>query len=416
MGFIRDNGMNTLELDLVATVALATLLLLLGKVLRKKVNILDKFCVPTPVIGGLLFAIIMLFLKNGQIIEVSMDTTLQTPFMLAFFATVGLGTNLSLVKTGGKLLLVYWGLAGFIFVFQNFIGIFVAKITNINPLIGMMCGAISMQGGHGGAASFGATIESLGVEGALTIGAAAATFGVILGGLVGGPVSRYLIKKYKLKPVQDLGECDEKSSSGYEVALAKEYNAITSNIIINHISIIAICITVGSLISTVITNSTSVVVPTYVGSMFIGVVLRTLGGKLKLIKVDTYCVDLIGDVCLCLFLTMALMTIKLWELSGLAGPMIIIISLQVVVLIIYAIFVVFRLMGKDFDSAVMVAGLLGHGLGATPNALANMNSITSKFGDSAKALLIVPLVGSFLADLIGIPINIGLINILNFFA
>lgn len=410
MGFIRDNGMNILELDLVATVALATLLLLLGQMFKKKISILDKFCVPAPVIGGLLFSIIMLFLKNGQIIEISMDTTLQVPFMLAFFATVGLGTNLSLVKTGGKLLLVYWGLTGFIFVFQNFIGISVAKLANINPLIGMMCGAISMQGGHGGAASFGATIEGLGVEGALTIGAAAATFGVILGGLVGGPVSRYLINKYKLKPVEELNEYHDQDSPAYEVVLTGEDSIITSNILICHISAIAICVTVGSLISNLITKATGVVVPTYVGAMFIGLVLRTLSEKFKIMKVDTYCVEVIGDVCLCIFLTMALMTIKLWELAGLAGPMIIIISLQVIVLVLYAVFVVFRLMGKDFDAAVMVAGLLGHGLGATPNALANINSITSKFGNSAKALLIVPLVGSFLADLIGIPINIILIN------
>jgi ESS family glutamate:Na+ symporter len=410
MGFIKNNGINVLELDLVATVALATLLLLLGQTLRKKISILDKFCVPTPVIGGLLFSIMMLLLKNGQIIEVSMDTTLQVPFMLAFFATVGLGTNLSLIKTGGKLLLVYWGLCGFIFVFQNLIGIGVANLTNINPLIGMMCGAISMQGGHGGAASFGATIESLGVQGALTIGAAAATFGVILGGLVGGPVSRYLINKYKLKPVEQSNEYYDEDSPAYEVVLTGEYNVISSNMIICHISAIAICVTVGSMISNWFTSTTGVVVPTYVGAMFIGLVLRSASEKFKFMKIDSYCLDTIGDVCLCIFLTMALMTIKLWELAGLAGPMLIIISIQVLVLVIYAVFVVFRLMGKDFDAAVMVAGLLGHGLGATPNALANMNAVTSKYGNSAKALLIVPLVGSFLADLIGIPINIILIN------
>lgn len=410
MGFVKNNGINMLELDLVATVALATLLLLLGKTLRNKISILDKFCVPTPVIGGLLFSIMMLLLKNGKIIEISMDTTLQVPFMLAFFATVGLGTNLSLIRTGGKLLLVYWGLCGFIFVIQNFIGIGVASLVNIDPLIGMMCGAISMQGGHAGAASFGATIESLGVQGALTIGAAAATFGVILGGLVGGPVSRYLINKYKLKPVEESNEYYDEDSPGYEVVLTGEYDAISSTMLICHISAIAICVTVGSMISNWITKTTIVVVPTYVGVMFIGVVLRSAGEKFKFMKVDSYCLDTIGDVCLCIFLTMALMTIKLWELSGLAGPMLIIIFIQVLVLVIYAVFIVFRLMGKDFDAAVMVAGLLGHGLGATPNALANMNSVTSKYGNSAKALLIVPLVGSFLADLIGIPINIILIN------
>lgn len=411
MGFVRGNGISILELDLVATVALAALLLLLGQCLRKKISILDKFCVPAPVIGGLLFSIAMLFLKNSQIIEISMDTILQTPFMLAFFATVGLSTNLSLVRTGGKSLIVYWILCGFIFLFQNFIGIGVANLTDINPLLGMMCGAISMQGGHGGAASFGATIEGLGIEGALTIGAAAATFGVILGGLIGGPISRYLINKYNLKSVENKEDYNEDNSSGFEIALADDSSVITSNMLICHISAITICVTVGSLIGKIFSDKTGVIVPSYVGAMFIGVVLRNFSDKFKIMKIDSYCIDTIGDVCLGIFLTMALMTIKLWELVGLAGPMIIIISIQVIVLVLYAVFVVFRFMGKDFDAAIMVAGLLGHGLGATPNALANMNSVTSKFGHSAKALLIVPLVGSFLADLIGIPVNTFLINI-----
>ncbi|RDY29057.1 sodium/glutamate symporter [Romboutsia weinsteinii] len=412
----------TLNLDLIATVALAVLLLLLGNYLRKKSKLLDKFCIPGPVIGGLLFAIIMLLLKTSNILELSMDTTLQTPFMIAFFTTIGLGASFGLIKKGGKLLIVYWLLCGLLCLAQSTIGILGAKFTNINELMGLMCGSISMEGGHAGVASFGSTIESLGVDGALIIGMAAATFGVLCGGLVGGPVSRYLIEKYNLKPNEEYNQERKNSNFPNEIsctatATVEEITGITfsenfnSNTMMIQIGVIATCMTIGSVVGNWFTNTTGIALPGYVGAMFIAVIFRNLNDKFKFVELDMYSIDIISDVCLGIFLTMALMTIKLWELSGLAGPLILIVIAQVVFIVLYCVFIAFRILGKDFDAAILVAGMLGHGLGATPNALANINSVTSKYGKSEKAMLIVPLVGSFLVELIGIPTAVTFINL-----
>ena len=397
----------TVNLDMIATLALATLLLLLGNYLRKKISFLDKFCIPGPVIGGLLFAIIIFISKTVNLFNLEMDTTLQSPFMIAFFTTIGLGASFSLIKKGGKLLIIYWILCGGLAIFQNVIGVIGAKLTNINPLIGIMCGAVSMEGGHANAASFGATIEGLGVNGAVTIGMAAATFGVIFGGIIGGPVSRYLIDKYNLKP--SVEEYD-KNISVEETAGIKLSDSFNSSTMITQIAVIASCMTIGNLFGSWFSNATGVVLPGYVGAMFVAVLFRNLNDKINIVKIDLYSVDIISNVCLGIFLTMALMSIKLWELAGLAGPMIVIVLAQVIFIALYGIFIGFRLLGKDFDAAVMVSGMLGHGLGATPNALANINSVTSKYGNSTKAFLIVPLVGAFLVDLVGIPTIVAFIN------
>ena len=407
MGFEIVDGIKTINLDMITTLALASLLLLFGNFLKNKVKVLEKFCIPGPVIGGLLFAIIIFGLKISNILTVSMDTTLQSPFMIAFFTTIGLCASFTLLKKGGKLLIVYWILCGVLSIAQNLIGVIGAKITNINPLIGIICGAVSMEGGHGAAASFGATVESLGVNGAVTIGMAAATFGLMCGGLIGGPISRYLIDKYNLKPSEN--NCNTNVSID-EVAGIKLSNSFTPNTMIVQIAVITSCMTIGSVVGTWFSNTTGVVLPGYVGAMFVAVIFRNLNDKFKIVDLDLYSIDIISNVCLGIFLTMALMTIKLWELSGLAGPMIIIVAAQVIFISFYGAFVAFRLLGKDFDAAIMVSGMLGHGLGATPNALANINSVTSKYGNSTKAFLIVPLVGAFLIDLVAIPTIVTFIN------
>lgn len=416
MSFEVVDGIMTVNLDMIATVALASLLLLLGNFIKKKIKVLEKFCIPGPVVGGLLVAITVLVLKSSNILDISMDTTLQSPFMIAFFTTVGLGASFALVKKGGKLLIIYWLLCGVLSISQNIIGILGAKLTGINPLIGIMCGAVSMEGGHGAAASFGETVESLGVNGALTIGMAAATFGVVCGGLIGGPIARYLIDKNNLTPTEDtsLQDNDSNSVGGSisieEVAGIKISESFNSNTMIIQVAVISSCITIGSVVSTWFTSMTDIVLPGYVGAMFIAVIFRNINDKLKLVNLDLYSIDIISNICLGIFLTMALMTMKLWELADLAGPMLIILAAQVIFIALFAVFVVFKLLGKDFDAAIMVAGLLGHGLGATPNALANINAVTSKYGNSIKAMLIVPLVGAFLIDLIALPTIVTFIN------
>lgn len=403
------DGILTLNVDMIATLAIAILLLLLGYTIRKKVSFFEKFCIPAPVIGGLMFAVLALVLKQGDIITFKMDTTFQSPFMIAFFTTVGLGASFGLVKKGGVPLIVYWLLCGFLAVTQNVIGVVFAKITGIHPLLGIMAGAVSMEGGHGAAAAFGPTVEALGVEGATTVAVAAATFGLISGGLIGGPISKYLIDKHQLKP--DMSDL-ETIETFEQIAGTAETAKITSHSMMIHMAVITVCMTIGAMASGWFAKVTGLVLPGYVGAMFVAVLFRNINDKLHLVHFDHYTIDLVGNVSLGIFLSMALMTLKLWELFGLAVPMFVILAAQVVFMIVFCIFICFRLLGKSFDAAIMCAGMAGHGLGATPNAIANMGAVTEKYGPSPRAFMIVPLVGAFLIDLLALPNIVWFINLL----
>ncbi|MBW9146892.1 sodium/glutamate symporter [Clostridium sp. CM028] len=397
----------TLKVDMVATLATAILLLLLGYWLIKKVAFFRKFCIPAPVIGGLLFSILALVLKQSGLITISMDTTFQSPFMIAFFTTIGLGASFKLLKKGGKCLIIYWLLCGVLAISQNVIGIVFAKITGIHPMFGIMAGSVSMEGGHGAAAAFGKTAEAMGIAGSTTVAIAAATFGLISGGLIGGPIAKHLIDKHKLKP----STSDNYDVKSFENVVSDTGNTkITTNMVMAHMAIITVCMTIGSIASGWFSTATGLSLPGYVGAMFVSVAFRNINDKIHIAKLDYYTIDLMGNVSLGIFLSMALMTLKLWELVGLAGPLLIIVTAQVIFMILYTVFVVFKFLGKDFDAAVMAAGMAGHGLGATPNAIANMGAVTEKYGPSPKAFLIVPLVGAFLIDLIGIPTIVFFMN------
>lgn len=400
-------GLLTINADMVATLAISVLLLLFGYFLRKKVYLFEKFCIPAPVLGGLLFSILALILKQANIVGIKMDTTLQNPLMIAFFTTVGLGGSFKLLKKGGVVLTIYWLLTGVLSISQNILGVTFAKLTGIHPLLGIMGGAATMVGGHGGAASFGQTIESLGVNGAITVGMAAATFGLISGSLIGGPIAKYLIEKNNLKP----SVSNKYNVETLEEAIgASENTKITTKMVMIHIAVIAVCMTIGSVISGWFSSSTGVVLPGYVGAMFVAVILRNLNDKLNFLKINYFTIDMLSDISLGIFLSMALMTLKLWELTDLAIPLLVILAVQVIFMFLFVAFIAFRLLGKDFDAAVMCSGLAGHGLGATPNALANMGAVTEKYGPSPKAFLVVPLVGAFLADIIHIPNVVWFIN------
>ncbi|GAA0718210.1 sodium/glutamate symporter [Clostridium malenominatum] len=398
-------GVLTLKVNMISTLTLALLLLFLGSFLRKKVAFFERFCIPAPVIGGLSFSILALILKQSNIITISMDTTFQSPFMIVFFTTVGLGGSFALVKKGGKLLLIYWALCSFLAVAQNAIGVAVAKVVGLHPMLGVMMGAVSMEGGHGAAAAFGPTAEALGVTGATTVAVAAATFGLISGGLIGGPIAKYLIDKNNLKPAVE--ETMEEES--YKEAAGITDSKITAQGFLKHLAIIFVCMTVGSIACDFIAK-TGTVLPGYVGAMFAAVIFRNINDKTKTFKLDFNTIDLMGDVSLGAFLSMALMTLKLWELTAVAGPMLVVLFAQVAFMLVFTIFIVFNTLGKNFDAAVMASGMAGHGLGATPNAIANMGAVTEKYGPSTKAFLIVPLVGAFLIDLVGIPNIVWFIN------
>lgn len=392
----------TLALNQVNTIFLAVALLVLGTFLVRKSGVLQKFCIPAPVVGGLLFAILATILKTTGLLEITLDTSLQSLFMLTFFTTVGLGASFQLIKLGGKLLVIYWLACGFLALAQNVIGVSLASLFGIHPLIGMMAGAVSMEGGHGAGSAFGQTIEDLGIPSAFSIGIAAATFGLIAGGLVGGPTVKYLIAKYNLKPTETKEEAAD---------VEQNVQPITTNSFFIQVLLITFCMALGTYLGELFTSATSFVLPGYVGSMFVAVIVRNIVDKFNPKTIDMKSINLVSDVTLGIFLSMALMSIKLWEVADLALPILAIVLVQVLFIVLFGIFVLFKLLGKNYDAAVMVAGFTGHGLGATPNAMANMAAVTERFGPSRKAYLIVPIVGAFLIDVFAVPIIITTLNL-----
>ncbi len=391
-----------IEINQITTVFLAVALFALGGFLINKIGFLKRFCIPAPVVGGLLFAALATILKTTGTLEISLDTSLQSLFMITFFTTIGLGASFKLVRLGGKLLIIYWLACGFLALMQNVIGVSLASLMGIHPLIGMMAGAVSMEGGHGAAAAFGQTLEDLGISSAMTIGAAAATCGLVAGGLIGGPIVKYLVSKYNLTP-------DEQEAE--EIEYENKHEQITSDSFFTQVLLITFCMAVGTYVGTLFSEATGFVLPGYVGAMFVAVLVRNIMDKFKPEGINMKSISLIGDVTLGVFLSMALMSIKLWEIADLALPLFIIVFAQVFFIVVFSTFVLFKLLGKNYDAAVMVAGFAGHGLGATPNAMANMSAVVQRFGPSKKAFLVVPIVGAFLIDVFGIPIIITTINL-----
>lgn len=399
-----------LELDAITTLALACVLYLLGVYIVNHIGILKRLCIPAPVIGGLLFSVLVAILQSTNIITIKLDSEFfQNFFMLAFFTTIGLGASLKLLRLGGKVLILYFIFCGVLAVFQNIIGVSLAKVLNIPPLLGLTVGSMSMEGGHGNAAAYGQTVQNMGIDSALTAALAAATLGLVAGGLIGGPVVKFLINKYNLKP-----EHAEETTKDYSNVKSNAYlrNRMTpTTIFLLQFSIVAICMAIGSYLGNTFSDITNINVPVYVGAMFVAVIIRNISEYNNLNLIDMKIVDSISDVSLSLFLSIALMSIQLTEIYQLAIPLIVIVLVQVAFIVLFSVFVVFRGLGKNYDAAVMIGGFIGHGLGATPNAMANLDVITKKYGASPKAYLVVPIVGAFLIDLLGVPIVTTFINI-----
>ena len=399
-----------INLNSTYTLLLAIILFLFGSILKNKVKVFNSFCIPSPVIGGLFFCIFYLFLNYFNVFNITMDTRAMPKFMSFFFTAIGLSVSFSLIKKGGKLLLKYWLLCGILAFCQNTLTVILSKVCNIHPLLALMCGTISMEGGHGYAAAFGATIESLGINSASSVGIASATIGLILGGILGGPTAKFLIERYNLKPTSNKVFNISKSSI---LGVSNSYFGLTPYLFFEQILIVLLCMVLGDFITNLIYNATNVVLPTIVCSMFIAVIFRNINDKFNIIKIDFLLLDFLGELSLGMFLTMALMSVDLLKLSNLFAPIIFIIFCQVLFIILYSILICFKFLGRDFDAAIIISGLIGHGLGATPNALANMTSVSQKYGYSEKAFLVVPVVGAFLLDIFTMPCIILFINILS---
>ena len=398
----------TLSFDSVGTMTLGAILLLIGYWIKSKVYFLEKFCIPAPVIGGFPFVFLnCLFFMSGRI-NLVFNASLQTVFMLAFFTTVGLGASLKVLLTGGKLLFIYWFVNVLITVLQTGIGVFLGPVLGLDAAYGIVSGPVALVGGHGGAAAYGQTLEAMGYPGASLVGLASATFGLIVASLVGGPLGRRLIERYNLTPDNDDGF--QIDTSGYDAG-AQHVEMDYANTMKN-LTALMLCMTMGSMIVGYLGGLIGMAIPTYVGAMFFAVLVRNLNEKFHFYNFSIEFNDRVGDISLGLYLSMALLTLKLWELAELALPLLIVLCTQTVILLLLTYFVVFRILGKNYDAAVMSAGLIGHDLGSTPTAVANMTTIHTKYGVSRKALIIVPIVGAFLIDVFYQPFVIWCINIL----
>ena len=404
--------MINLDLNIVSTLILAIVLCLFGNFTKNKFNIFNKVCIPTPVIGGLFFSLLIFILRKFGVLEITMDTSLMPYFLSIFFISVGFCINIFSAKGGGKLLFLYWLLCAFLGLFQNLIAVFSSKLLHIKPLLGFMCGSVSMEGGHGYALAFGKTIESIGIENACAIGIAAATLGLITGGLLGGPVGRFLIYKYDLKPLKGGSRLFKNNKNQNTIKTNKPKFQFTPIVFLENILILLLIMNISFFVSNIIYIKTNILIPNIVIGMLLSVIINNFNIKKQVFDFSWDLFDFIQNISLDIFLTMALMSIDLYALSSLLGPILIIVFFQVLFVLIYGVFICFRVLGKDYDAAIMISGLIGHTLGATPNALANMSTLTSKYGKSETAFLIVPMVGAFLLDAFSMPCILFFINFL----
>ncbi|KJK03817.1 MULTISPECIES: sodium/glutamate symporter [Pseudomonas] len=385
-----------LALDFYGTLVAASLVLLLGRGLVTRVGFLRTYNIPEPVAGGLLVALLLLGLRAMEL-QVQFDTSLQTPLMLAFFATIGLSADIASLKKGGRIVGIFLLAVTGLLLVQNAMGIALAKTLGLDPLMGLLSGSISLSGGHGTGAAWGATFsEKYGLASASELALAAATFGLVLGGLIGGPVARLLIKR-----VQTPGMEHEmpRAPKGFEQP--NKERLITPFTMIETLALIAVSLMAGTLLNSLLHGS-AFELPTFVCVLFVGVLVRNGLSLLGVYQVFEREVSVLGNVSLSLFLAIALMSLKLWDLAALALPFFILLAAQTLVMALFAIFVTFRIMGSNYDAAVLAAGHCGFGLGATPTAIANMQAVTQRFGPSQIAFLAVPMVGAFFIDIINV--------------
>lgn len=393
-----------IQLDMYQTLAAAVLVLLLGNYLKKKIYFLQKFCIPAPVIGGLIFAIMTCICYVTGIAEFSFDDTLREVCMVFFFTSVGFQANLKVLKSGGKSLIVFLGLVITLIILQNLTAMGLAKLLNLNPLIGMCTGSIPMVGGHGTAGAFGPVLEDLNIKGATTICTAAATFGLIFGSLIGGPLGKRLIEKHSLLNTS----ANEDDSLLVEDEKKHERH---TNMYADAVFQLILAIGVGTIFTMLLTK-TGLTFPIYIGAMLAAALMRNICEYTGIATIHMGEINDLGGISLSLFLGMAMITLRLWELASLALPLVILLAAQVLLIIIFTYVIEFNIMGRDYDAAILVSGTCGFGTGATPNAMANMQAVCDQYVPSIKAYLLIPLVGSLFADFLNSLVITFFINLL----
>ncbi|MBX3146094.1 MAG: sodium/glutamate symporter [Gemmatimonadales bacterium] len=409
--------MPTVRLDLIETVAVAAVLLFVGYALVRRVWFLNRFNIPAPVVGGFVFAAAALVLRQTGVLAFEFNTTLQSPFMIAFFTTIGLGASFGLLRIGGPQVLIFWGLATLLAALQNGVGLGLAAVLGVDPLIGLISGSVTMTGGHGTGAAFGKLFEEqYQVPGAVTLALAAATFGLVSGGLLGGPIATRLVRRDALSSSGSTArrsvtvEVEVTESADAEpLPDAASDESASAYRILHGLAIILVAMALGGLLSAWLGRF--ITLPAYIGAMIVAAVIRNLDDRLGFLRMDQRTVEDLGTVALSLFLTMALMSLRLWELLELAVPMLVILAAQVMLVAGFAYYVTYRVMGRDFEAAVMSGGHCGFGLGATPNAVANMRAIVERYGPAPRAFLVVPMVGAFFIDFTNALIITAFVNL-----
>ena len=422
--------MAIIELDMIQTAGIGALALIVGMTLTRKVAFLQRFCIPSPVSGGIIFSLLTLAMYSWFNVKVSFDETLMNIFMLAFFTSVGFQSDLKVLRQGGRLLIIMLALLVVMIAIQNLMPMGITRLMNVDPLIGMAAGSISMTGGHGTAGGFASVLEGMGLEGAGTIGMAAATFGLIAGSMLGGPLAERIIrtkltdeqmqpKDEEIDPAMAGIESDEASPTGRTKRVStneQEFQQYAK-------AVYCILLTMGggTLLSWLFAK-TGITFPTYFGALILAAIARNTMGFIsykengKKVNADTV-LDMeriisVGNISLSMFLGMAMISLKLWELQTLALPLIVILVSQVVMMALFASFVAFPMLGRNYDAAVLCSGICGFGLGATPNAMANMSAVCYKYHYTVKPFLIVPIIGAMFADLINTAMITFFLNIL----
>ena len=421
--------MTSLELNMIQTAGIGAFALLIGMVLTRKIAFLQRFCIPSPVSGGILVSLLGLALYGWCHIELSFDTTLRDVFMLAFFTSVGYQSDMKVLKQGGKTLLIMLLLLVLIIALQNLMPLGITRLLGVDPLIGIAAGSVSMTGGHGTAGGFAEVLERMGLEGAGTIGMAAATFGLIAGSMIGGPLSEFIIRRkltqeqmqqdVEIDPAMSGIESDEASPEGRAKRVVSDEEAFQRYAKASYWILLAMG--GGTLLSWALAL-TGITFPSYFGALILAAILRNTVGFIpykengKWVKADKLLeikhIVSMGNICLSLFLGMAMISLKLWELQSLALPLIVILAAQVLMMILFVYFLAYPLLGRNYDAAVLCAGICGFGLGATPNAMANMSAVCYKYRYTVKPFLIVPIIGAMFADLINTSIITLFLNLL----
>lgn len=404
-------------LDMYQTAGVAMLLFVLGRFLTTRIEFLKRCCIPAPVVGGLIFAIVHLVLYSCGVVQLSFDDNVKSFFMTLFFTSVGYTACFRLLKKGGKKVFTFLIIAIVMVCLQDVLGSVLAAVFHWDMRLGLCTGSIPMVGGHGTAGSYGPLMENkLGIAGANVLAIAAATFGLVSGSLMGGPTARSIINRYGLTSTEseaEIMEIDDENAEEKAKAERVDTDAFTNAAIL-----LIVASGVGTVLTALLNNihfgQFKLTFPTYIGAMLVAAVIRNFCDA-KHFVLPAKAIDLWGNVSLSIFLAIALMTLKLWQLASLAGPMIVMLAAQVVLMFVFARFVVFNIMGRDYEAAVMTSAFCGFGMGATPNAMANMQVLTKRYGPAPQAYFIVPLVGSLFIDFFNGIIITGFMNILPMF-